>query len=134
MMRLLNICVIAALVLAAADVYKIKFESTRQAQRVAKLRMEIRRENDAIAALRAEWSRLDNPARIQALARRHLALKPVEGRQFDQLDQLPERPPELVPVDDPDPIGTVLAESRARRPDTPTGSVPAAAQPRETTS
>jgi 16S rRNA (cytosine1402-N4)-methyltransferase len=41
MMRLLNICVIAALVLAAADVYKIKFESTRQAQRVAKLRMEI---------------------------------------------------------------------------------------------
>ena len=39
MMRLLNICVIVALVLAAADVYKIKFESTRQAQRVTKLRM-----------------------------------------------------------------------------------------------
>ena len=39
MMRLLNICVIAALVLAAAYVYKIKFESTRQAERVAKLRM-----------------------------------------------------------------------------------------------
>ncbi len=75
---------IAALVLAAADVYKIKFESTRQAQRVAKLRMEIRRENDAIAALRAEWSKLDNPARIQALARRHLPLKPVEGHQFDR--------------------------------------------------
>ena len=109
MMRLLNICVIVALVLAAADVYKIKFESTRQAQRVAKLRMEIRRENDAIAALRAEWSKLDNPARIQALARRHLPLKPVEGHQFDRLDQLPEWPPELVPVDDPDPIGTVLA-------------------------
>ena len=65
MMRLLNICVIVALVLAAADVYKIKFESTRQAQRVAKLRMEIRREHDAIAALRAEWAKLDNPGRIQ---------------------------------------------------------------------
>jgi cell division protein FtsL len=124
MMRLVNIVVIAALVLAAADVYKIKFESTRQAQRVAKLRMEIRRENDVIAALRAEWSKLDNPARIQELARRHLALKPVEGRQFDRLDQLPERSPELVPVDDPDPIGTVLA-----RPElidrTATGSLPA---------
>ena len=79
MMRLLNICVIVALVLAAADVYKIKFESTRQAQRVAKLRMEIRREHDAIAALRAEWAKLDNPARIQDLARRHLALKPVDA-------------------------------------------------------
>ena len=72
MMRLLNICVIVALVLAAADVYKIKFESTRQAQRVAKLRMEIRREHDAIATLRAEWAKLDNPARIQSLTRRHL--------------------------------------------------------------
>src|SRR5712691_13341453 len=99
MMRVLNICVIVALVLAAADVYKIKFESTRQAQRVAKLRMEIRRENDAIAALRAEWSKLDNPARIQALARRHLALKPTEPRQYDRLDRLPERPPALAPPD-----------------------------------
>ena len=54
MMRVLNICVIGALVLAAADVYTIKFESTRQAQRVTKLRLEIRRERDAVAALRAE--------------------------------------------------------------------------------
>ena len=32
MMRVLNICLIGALVLAAADVYTIKFESARQAQ------------------------------------------------------------------------------------------------------
>ena len=93
MMRLLNICVIVALVLAAADVYKIKFESTRQAQRVAKLRMEIRREHDAIAALRAEWAKLDGPGRIQELTQRHLPLRPLEGRQIDRLDNLPERPP-----------------------------------------
>ena len=84
MIRLLNICVIAALVVAAAHVYKIKFESTRQAERVAKLRMEIRGEHDAIATLRAEWSKLDNPARIQELAQRHLKLKPIEPRQFDR--------------------------------------------------
>ena len=109
MMRLLNICVIAALVLAAADVYKIKFASTHQAQRVAKLRMEIRREHDAIAALRAQWARLDSPARVQELTRRHLALKPLDARQFDRLDKLPERPPDLVPLDEPDPIGTMIA-------------------------
>ena len=72
---------IAALVLAAADVYKIKFESTLQAERVAKLRGEIRREHDAIAALRAEWTKLDSPARVQALAQRHLALKTLDARQ-----------------------------------------------------
>ena len=37
-MRLLNILVIGALILAASFVYKIKFDSTLQAERVAKLR------------------------------------------------------------------------------------------------
>jgi len=110
MMRLINICVIAALVLAAADVYKIKFESTRQGQRLVKLRTEIRREHDAIATLRAEWAKLDTPARIQELARRHLPLKPTEVQQFDRLVTLPERPPDLVPIGEPDPIGTVIAK------------------------
>jgi cell division protein FtsL len=110
MMRLINICVIAALVLAAADVYKIKFESTRQGQRLVKLRTEIRREHDTIATLRAEWAKLDTPARIQELARRHLPLKPTEIQQFDRLDNLPERPPDLVPAGEPDPIGTVIAK------------------------
>jgi hypothetical protein len=123
-MRLLNICVIVALVLAAADVYKIKFESTRQAQRVAKLRMEIRREHDAIGALRAEWAKLDSPARIQALVQRHLPLKPIEGRQFDGLDNLPERPSDAAPVEAPDGIGTLMA-SPGPADRTPTGSLPA---------
>src|SRR5262249_56454742 len=56
MMRILNICVIGALVLAAADVYKIKFESTRQAQRVAKLRLEIRRGRAGAPDLHPAWS------------------------------------------------------------------------------
>jgi cell division protein FtsL len=121
MMRLLNICVIAALVAAAAYVYKIKFESTREAERVAKLRMEIRREHDAIATLRAEWSRLDNPARIQDLAKRHLALRPMAPRQFDRLDRLPERPPDLVPPDASDPIGLLIEMPELA--DIPTGTV-----------
>jgi hypothetical protein len=123
LIRFINICVIGALVMAAAYVYKIKFESTRQAERVAKLRMEIRREHDAIAGLRAEWSKLDNPLRIQALAGRHLGLRSIEPRQFDQLDRLPERPPDLVPPDAADPIGVLLDNPDLI--DLPTASVPA---------
>jgi cell division protein FtsL len=125
MMRLINIAVIAALVLAAVDVYKIKFESTRVAQRSIKLRMEIRREQDAIAALRAQWSRLDSPARIQELAHRHLALRPVEARQYDRLDNLPQRPPDLVPVEEADPIGVVIAHPEMLH-GSVTGSLPPA--------
>ncbi|HEY1362838.1 MAG TPA: hypothetical protein VGF60_11395 [Xanthobacteraceae bacterium] len=109
-MRLVNVLVIAALVLAAAAVYKIKFDSISQAQHLVKLRMDILREQEAIAALRAEWARLDAPPRIEGLTRRHLMLKPVDARQFDRLDSLPERPSEVVPADEPDPIGVVIAD------------------------
>jgi cell division protein FtsL len=119
MIRLLNLCVIAALVFAAAHVYRIKFESTRQAERVAKLRLEIRREHDVIAMLRAEWSKLDNPVRIQELAKRHLKnLQLVDGRQFDRLDRLPMRPPALVPPDADDPIGALLEKPEFTDPPT----------------
>ena len=119
-MRLLNIMVIGALILAASFVYKIKFDSTLQAERVGKVAGELRRERDAIATLRAEWAKLDTPGRIQGLAERHLALRPILPTQFDNLDRLPARPP-VVPPPSTDPIGAMLAPVP---PDT-TGSVPA---------
>jgi hypothetical protein len=118
MMRLVHLIVVAALVVAAVDVYKIKFESTVQAERVARLAAEIKRERDAIAALRAEWALLDNPARIQALVHRHLALKLLDPAQIEQLDRLPERPP--MPGASPsDAIATIID---ALEPELPTGS------------
>ena len=119
MIRLINICVIVALVFAAVYVYKIKFESTRKAEQVARLRLDIRREHDAVAELRSQWSKLDTPVRIQDLAQRHLTLRMIDSHQFDQLDHLPDRPPDLVPPDSPDPIGNLL-EGR----DAPTASIP----------
>ena len=123
-MRLLHLIVMAALVCAAVYVYKIKFDSTLQAERVAKLRSEIRRERDAIATLRAEWSQLDNPIRIQGLAQRHLALRPIEATQFDALDRLPERSADA-PPDLNDPIGAMIDLSE---PALTTGSTPAPAR------
>ena len=120
--RLLHIVVLAGLVVAAADVYKIKYESTLEAERVAKLRTELRREQDLIASLRAEWSKLDRPDRLQELAQRHLPLKPLDIRQYDPLDKLPEKPIELVPPGTADPIGAVI-ETLVDA-DTLTGSVP----------
>src|SRR5512140_2764 len=120
-MRLLNLIVAAALVLAAAYVYKIKFESVVQAERVAKLRAEIVRERDTIAALRAQWAQLDNPARIQALAQRHLALKPLDPLQFDTFDHRPERPADPWPRAPSDPVGAMIETVPA---DVTTGSIP----------
>jgi hypothetical protein len=120
-LRILNLMVIGALVLAAAYVYRIKFDSTVQAERLAKLRTEVRHERDVIASLRAEWGQLDAPERIESLAKRYLQLKPVAPTQFDTLDRLPERPPQDTTANAAS-IGSIIENL-----DGPTGSVPAAA-------
>jgi hypothetical protein len=109
--RVLNVVVIGALVLAAAYVYRIKFDSTVQAEHLAKLRGDVRKESDRIAALRAEWGELDNPARIEGLAKRFLQLKPIAPTQFDNLDHLPERPSDDARAANDDPIAGVIGNS-----------------------
>jgi hypothetical protein len=124
-LRFINIVVIGALIFAAAYVYRIKFESTVQAEHLAKLRSELRKERDRIATLRAEWGTLDNPGRIEALAKRFTVLKPIAPTQFDMLDRLPERPADDAHVANVDPIGGMIGNLDPQQPDITTGSVAA---------
>ena len=128
-MRIIHLLVIGALVFAAAYVYRIKMESTERTERVLRLRAEIREQRDAIAVLRAEWAKLDSPLRLQGLAERHLTLKPLNANQYDQLKNLPDRPPSLVKPGEPDPIGAIIQTIEATA-DAPaaTGSIPAPSQ------
>jgi hypothetical protein len=125
-MRFIHFLVIGALVFAAAYVYRIKMESTSRTERVLRLHVEIREQRDAIANLRAEWAKLDSPLRLQSLAERHLALKPLVAIQYDSLKNLPERPPNFARPGSRDPIGAMLETiDAAADPETVTGSVPA---------
>jgi hypothetical protein len=101
-------------------------ESTERTERVLRLRAEIREERDAIAVLRAEWARLDSPIRLQGIAERHLALKPLNANQYDALKNLPDRPPNFARPGESDPIGAMLEAIEATA-DAPaaTGSIPA---------
>lgn len=121
-MRIIHLLVIGILVFAAAHVYRIKMESTVRTERVLRLHADIREQRDAIAALRSEWSKLDSPLRLQGLAERHLALKPLTATQYDSLKNLPERPPNFTKSGDPDPIGAMIETIDAA---TVTGSIPA---------
>src|ERR1700712_674316 len=119
--RIIHLLVIGVLVFAAAYVYRIKMESTSRTERVLRLHAEIREQRDAIAVLRAEWARLDAPLRLQGLADRHLALKPLTATQYDSLKNLPDRPPNFAKPGDPDPIGAMI---ETIDPDIITGSLP----------
>jgi cell division protein FtsL len=128
-LRVLNLVVIGVLVLAAAYVYRIKFDATVQAERLARLRGELRHERDKIAALRAEWEQLDSPARIETLAKRHLPLRPISPTQFDALDRLPERPAQDLAAR-ADPIGGIIENLEQPSRVEVTGTLPAAANPK----
>jgi hypothetical protein len=125
-MRIIHLLVIGALVFAASYVYRIKMDSTARVERVLRLHAEIREQRDAIAVLRSEWAKLDAPLRLQGLAERHLPLKPINATRYDQLKNLPERPPNLVRPGEPDPIGAMIStiDAAAQAPSV-TGSVPA---------
>jgi len=123
-LRALNLVVICALVLAAAYVYRIKYDATVQAERLAKLRGEVRHERDRIAVMRAEWEQLDNPERIEALAKRFLQLQPIAPTQFDTLDRLPERPQQGI-AERADPIGGMIDDLEQANTVGPTGSIAA---------
>ena len=125
-MRFIHLLVIGALVFAAAYVYRIKMESTSRTERVLRLNAEIREQRDAIAVLRSEWAKLDAPLRLQGLAERHLALKPLTAIQYDSLKNLPERPPNFARPGSRDPIGAMIETiDAAVDPANVTGSVPA---------
>lgn len=125
-MRIIHLLVIATLVFAAAYVYRIKMDSTLRTERVLRLHAEIREQRDAIGLLRSEWARLDAPLRLQGLAERHLALRPINATQYDSLKNLPERPPNFVKPGDPDPIGAMINTiDAAADAAAVTGSVPA---------
>lgn len=121
-MRLLNFCIVVLLVLATAYVYDIKFEATLRTTKVAEMRNEARRERDAIASLQAEYAKLTSPGRMEFLAKRFFSLKQPVLSQFDTLDHLPERTPEIIAKPNDMPIA-VRPDSDDQ--DLPTGSIAA---------
>jgi cell division protein FtsL len=92
--RFLNLFLVAVLATAAIGVYSIKYEATRQAERVSKLQRAIERERIAIGTLNADLAYLARPERIADLASRHLDLRPMAIDQMLKAKDLPERPVE----------------------------------------
>ena len=95
--RILNVVAVGALVAAAVNLYRIKYDATMHAEHAQKLKREITLETDAIATLKAEWAYLARPDRVQKFAGQHLDLKPLGREQTVTLASLPARP---APVDE----------------------------------
>jgi cell division protein FtsL len=96
MIRIIGLALLAAVVGVAAYVYDVKYHTGRLNRQAQELARQIDRERDGIATLRAEWSGLNQPARLQQLAERHLThLRRFQVAQIGLPHELPERPLDL---------------------------------------
>ena len=87
--------------LLAVFVFAIKYEVQDLEVDVANLNRSIERERQSIHVLLAEWSHLNDPARIQELAREHLGLGGISAGQVAEIEQIPMR------IDTPDRLARI---------------------------
>ena len=99
--RLLNIVLLILVVSTATLVFETKKRAARDAEEIEFLADKIAAEKQRISELNAEWSMLDDPARLQELVDRHnvlLQLEPMKAAQIGSFADIPMRTPVTVPA------------------------------------
>ncbi len=101
MLRLFYITCVSLLISSAAFVYGVKYEVQGQMKQAAEVERRIAKEKETIALLRAEWSHLNRPEYLQALAQKHLNMKNQSVQQMGKFADLPVRTgPSIASVQD----------------------------------
>ena len=73
----------------------VKHEVKDLETRLAGLNLDITRNQEEMHVLKAEWSYLNDPARLRDLSERHLGMRPMGTHQIATLDTLPGAPTDL---------------------------------------
>lgn len=89
MKRFVIFCWLLAGSATALTLFQIKQEVRTLEQEIAETQRGILRDQEAVHVLEAEWSYLNSPARIAALAERHLGLAPIPAERVVGFEDLP---------------------------------------------
>ncbi|MGD1879384.1 MAG: hypothetical protein ACFB13_18015 [Kiloniellaceae bacterium] len=102
MRRFVILCWLAAGSVTALILFQIKQEVRVLEEEIAGTQRQILHDQEAVHILKAEWSYLNSPARLAALAEQHLKLVPIPAARiigFADLP-LPGEPDDAAPGDD----------------------------------
>ena len=92
MLRTLDIVLIAAMIGAATVTYQIKHRAEDKLDEVYRLREAIKLQKDTIDLLEADWSLLNQPARLERLTKEfneQLGLETLTPLQMARPDEIP---------------------------------------------
>ncbi|MSO70670.1 MAG: hypothetical protein EXQ88_01415 [Alphaproteobacteria bacterium] len=98
MRRSLTLAMLALASVLGAAVYQVSYSTMALERELGRLTNKIQATEKAKRVLAAEWSLLNSPVRIEALARRHLGFAPLSGEQFVALSDLPMARPAAAPT------------------------------------
>lgn len=73
--------------------FQLKYAVQDREDELARLNRDLIASEVSIHVLHAEWSYLNRPERLAALAEKHLGLRSMEARQISTVAALPQRPP-----------------------------------------
>ena len=110
-------------------VYQLKYQVQGLEAQLARTNREIVAEQDAIHVLKAEWSYLNQPRQISAMAKKFLEVAPIGPRQMVTLTMIPSRAEGAVPATKPEPAARKPATPPAAAPKPPGATVLAAPKP-----
>jgi hypothetical protein len=101
--------------------FQLKHEVQELEDEMFRLNRAVIAEQQAIHVLKAEWSYINQPERLQALAARHLDLRPMKPEQFGELAELPVRGaepvmPAIAPAKPPQSVKKVTPAQTVRPP------------------
>lgn len=94
MMRPAIIVGLVLLAITVTGLFELKYEVRALDQEKASLHRQIADEQEALRVLQAEWSFLNQPERIQDLARRYLDLDTPTAGQIGGVERIPFRAPD----------------------------------------
>jgi cell division protein FtsL len=114
MIKMLNIALVAAVLLAAFKVYSIEYTKRSVRRDIERKVEQIAEKKDLMKLLTAEWSSMQRPERLAVLARKHLKLVPLSQLQFasprELVRRLPERTSAFEANRKADPVGALIEE------------------------
>ncbi|MFV1852310.1 MAG: hypothetical protein ACMZ66_16600 [Thalassospira sp.] len=90
MTRAVTILGLFLTILIGGGTYWVSHEVERLEKRYAEIQSDILAEQESIHVLEAEWSYLNNPARIERLSQEYLSLDQIKVLQMASIDDLPE--------------------------------------------
>lgn len=93
MMRLSTLLWALLVGVSGYAMFQVKYEVQQLEDQLAHLTHDIGAGQEQIRVLGAEWSFLNQPTRLEQLAKRHLSLGPIGTQQIGRIELLPRRSP-----------------------------------------